>query len=252
MPSYNSAEFISESIKSVQAQTYNNWELLIIDDCSTDQTISIINSFMQLDNRIFLIKNTTNRGAAFSRNEGLKKAIGEWIAFLDSDDLWNEAKLCKQINFMLSNNYSFSYTNYSEISENGAPTGRVFTGPKRIGKFLMNSYNFMGCLTVMYNQKSIGEICINDDIKKANDYAMWLKVIKKADAYLLDEVLAEYRFRLSGSITSRNKGIIPIIKRYYNLHVLRGTNIYSAFVLSLINIIFAVVKRLLYVKQTRG
>ena len=136
------------------------------------------------------------------------------MAFLDSDDLWVPQKLEKQIKFMKGNGYYFTYTNYSEIDENGNLNGKRITGPKKITKTGMFNYCWPGCLTVMYDASKIGLIQI-EDIKKNNDYAMWLKVCKKADCYLLDEELAMYRKR-SGSIS--NHSYIALIKWHYKLY----------------------------------
>jgi len=116
MPSYNTGRFIEETIESVLAQSYPVWELIIVDDCSTDNTDDVVNQFLA-DERIRYIKNDTNSGAAVSRNRALREAKGKWIAFLDSDDLWEPDKLQKQISFMRDNDYHFSYTNYIEIDE---------------------------------------------------------------------------------------------------------------------------------------
>ena len=132
MPSYNTGKFIKETINSVLNQTYNNWELIIVDDCSTDDTEEIVNAIK--DNRIKFLKNSTNSGAAISRNKAIKEAKGKWIAFLDSDDLWKKEKLEKQIRFMEENHYDFSYTNYTEIDEEGNEKGIKITGPKKIKK----------------------------------------------------------------------------------------------------------------------
>lgn len=202
MPSYNTAQFISETIKSVLAQTYTNWELIIVDDCSTDNTDKVVNSFLT-DERIRYLKNKKNSGAAVSRNYALREARGKWIAFLDSDDLWLPEKLEKQIAFMKNGGYYFSYTNYEEINTVGEKTGINITGPKKITKTGMFNYCWPGCLTVMYDAEHIGLIQI-EDIKKNNDYAMWLKVCKKANCYLLDETLAKYRKGRTGSISSHN------------------------------------------------
>ena len=191
MPSYNTGKYIAAAINSVIEQTYQNWELLIVDDGSSDNTDEIVELYLE-DQRIKYFKNKKNRGAAVSRNRALKKAKGKWIAFLDSDDLWKPEKLKKQISFMKKNNYLFSYTNYEEINTNGDFIGRKISGPKKITRTGMFNYCWPGCLTVMYNADKIGIIQIVD-IKKNNDYAMWLKLCKKADCYLLDECLAQYR-----------------------------------------------------------
>ena len=129
-PSYNTAMFIGETIESVLAQTYSNWELLIVDDCSTDNTDEVVSLYR--DPRIHYFKNTKNSGAAFSRNKALREAKGKWIAFLDSDDLWKPAKLEKQIRFMVDNQYSFTCTGREVIDENSNWTGKVVFSPKHV------------------------------------------------------------------------------------------------------------------------
>lgn len=213
MPSYNTAQYIAETIQSVIDQSYQNWELIIVDDCSTDNTDFVVSKIN--DQRIIFLKNKKNSGAAVSRNRALREAKGKWIAFLDSDDLWKPDKLEKQIQFMKINNYSFSYTNYVEIDVYGNETGVKVTGPKKITKTGMFNYCWPGCLTVMYDASKIGLIQIHD-IKKNNDYAMWLKVCQKADCYLLDEYLAKYRKGRSGSISTHS--IKTMISWHYKLY----------------------------------
>lgn len=212
MPSYNTAEYINDSVNSVIAQTYQNWELIIVDDCSTDNTDEIVVFFS--DSRIRYIKNEKNCGAAYSRNRALREAKGKWIAFLDSDDIWLPEKLEKQIDFMIRNNYHFSYTKYEEINEGGLKTGIVVSGPKRITERRMKNYCWPGCLTVMYDSEYVGLIQI-ENIKKNNDYAMWLKVSKKAVCFLLSDILAEYRRGRSGSISTN--GVLTMVKWHYRL-----------------------------------
>lgn len=211
MPSYNTGRVIAETIRTVLAQTYENWELIVVDDCSTDDTDAVVARFD--DPRIRYFKNESNSGAAVSRNRALREAKGRWIAFLDSDDLWQPEKLTKQIAFMEEKGCAFSYTNYSEINEDSTPRGVLVTGPKRVTKAGMFAYCWPGCLTVMYDATVVGLVQI-EDIKKNNDYAMWLKVCQKADCYLLDENLASYRKR-SGSIS--NHGYLALIKWHYKL-----------------------------------
>ncbi len=180
MPSYNTAMYVEETIESVIKQSYENWELLFVDDCSTDNTMERLEKY-KADSRIHVFKSNKNSGAAVCRNKALREAKGKWIAFLDSDDLWLPDKLEKQINFMEENDYVFSYTNYEEIDADGKKTGISVTGPKRISKTGMFNYCWPGCLTVMYNAERIGLIQIKD-IKKNNDYAMWLTVCKRQSA----------------------------------------------------------------------
>ncbi len=193
MPSYNTAKYIAESIKSVQAQTYKEWELLIVDDCSSDNTDDVVRPFLS-DKRIKYFKNEKNSGAALTRNKALREANGEWIAFLDSDDLWTPDKLEKQIWFMKQRNYHFSYTKYEKINEESDPIGVVVSGPRKVTRKGMYRYCWVGCLTVMYDAKAVGLVQIKD-IKKNNDYAMWLIVANKEKCYLLPENLAKYRIR---------------------------------------------------------
>lgn len=245
MPSYNTAGFIEESIRSVMAQSYENWELIIVDDCSTDNTDEVVSFFE--DPRIRYIKNEKNSGAAVSRNRALREAKGRWIAFLDSDDLWAPTKLQKQIAFMENSGYGFSYTNYEEIAENGEPLGVNVTGPKKITKAGMYNYCWLGCLTVMYDVEKVGQIQIAD-IKKNNDYAMWLKVCKKADCHLLDENLASYRKR-SGSISRH--GYTSLIKWHYKLYKeAEGMCVVAALFNTARNLFFGVVKKLFFVKTS--
>lgn len=194
MPSWNTAKFIAETIQSVIDQTYQNWELLIVDDCSTDNTDEIVASFK--DDRIKYFHNEKNSGAALTRNRAMREAQGEWIAFLDSDDLWMPKKLEKQIAFMRENGYTLSYTEYEKIDEASKPLNIYVSGPEKVNKRKMYNYDYIGQLTMMYSAKEFGLIQIKD-IKKNNDYAIRLQLYKKSGtcAYLLKENLAEYRVR---------------------------------------------------------
>ena len=213
MPSWNTATFIAESIQSVLDQTYTNWELLVVDDCSTDNTDEILASFH--DKRIKYMHNEKNSGAALTRNKALREAQGEWIAFLDSDDLWAPDKLEKQIAFMRDNRYSFSYTEYEKIDEEDNPVNIYVTGPDSVNKQKMYHYDYIGQLTKMYSAKVFGLIQIKD-IKKNNDYAIRLQLFKKEGAccYLLKENLAKYRIRKKS--ISHDK-ISKKLKSHYDL-----------------------------------
>lgn len=245
MPSYNTAEFIEESINSVINQTYTNWELIIVDDCSTDGSEEIIKKFTQ-DERIKFYKNERNSGAAISRNYALREAKGKWIAFLDSDDLWHPEKLEKQLNFMRKNDYHFSYTSYEEMDEQSNTTGVMVKGPQKITKTGMYNYCWPGCLTVIYDANYIGNIQIAD-IKKNNDYAIWLKAIKKANCYLLDEKLAKYRVR-QGSISRHSK--LRLIKHHYLLYrEAERKNVFFSGILTMRNLFWGVYKKIKYVER---
>lgn len=197
MPTYNCARFIRESISSVLAQTYTRWELLIVDDCSTDKTEDVVASFD--DPRIHYLRNEQNEGAALTRNKALRAAKGRYIAFLDSDDLWHPDKLERQIAFMEQNGYAFTYHEYTEIDESSKPLGVYVSGKDHVRPFDMKACCWPGCLSVMYDMEVVGLIQI-PDIRKNNDSAMWLQAIQKTDCYLLQESLGSYR-RRTGSIT---------------------------------------------------
>lgn len=245
MPSYNTSEYVAESIKSVLNQTYTNWDLIIVDDCSTDNSEEIIKQFTH-DARIRFFKNEKNSGAAISRNFALREAKGKWIAFLDSDDLWEPEKLEKQIGFMRENDYKFSYTAYVEIDEKAKENGATVTGPKKITKRGMYNYCWPGCLTVMYDAEYIGNIQI-EDIKKNNDYAIWLKIIKKTNCHLLKEKLAKYRIR-QGSISRYSK--ITLIKHHYLLYrVGEKRNVFMSCVLTVRNLFWGTYKKIRYVSR---
>ena len=242
MPSYNTAKFISETIDSVLAQTYTNWELIIVDDCSKDDTDAAVAKYQ--DQRIRYLKNEKNSGAAVSRNRALREAKGRWIAFLDSDDLWMPDKLEKQIRFMEEKNYAYSYTNYVEIGEDSKPLGVRVTGPKRITKAGMYAYCWPGCLTVMYDASVVGLVQIAD-IKKNNDYAMWLKVICKAECHLLDEVLGAYRKR-TGSISRHSYA--KLIRWHYKLFgEAEGMGVVRSTFHTAVNLICGLYKKLAFV-----
>ncbi len=246
-PSYNTARFIREMIESVLMQTYSKWELIIIDDASSDNTDDIVNSFS--DNRIIYLKNDKNKGAAYSRNRALRLAKGEWIAFLDSDDLWEKDKLSKQLTYMLDNGYKFSCTKHHSIDELSQNTGMIYTSPSHVSKIGMYMYCWPGCLTVMYHRPTIGEIQI-EDLKKNNDYAIWLKAIRKADCYYLDEDLAGYRIRESS--ISHDK-FTKLVKSHYLLfRVGERRNILESCILTILNMCFGVVKKIFFDKGNRN
>ena len=247
MPSYNCGKYVEETIRSVQAQTYEKWEIIFVDDCSTDDSVNRVQALQAADNRIRIYRNAVNLGAAVSRNCALREAKGKWIAFLDSDDLWHPQKLENQVRFMEENGYAFSYTGYQEIDFNGKLTGISVSGPKHITKKGMFSFCWPGCLTVMYDREKIGLLQIAD-IKKNNDYAMWLKVCRKADCYLLNECLAKYRRGRVGSVSSHS--IITMIKWHYKLwREAERKNLIASLWWTGVNLVCGFHKKLKYVKR---
>ena len=241
-PAFNSGRFVTETINSVLSQTYQNWELIIVDDGSTDETVKIVKSFQEKDNRIKLFENESNKGSAFSRNLALRNAKGKWIAFLDSDDVWHPEKLEKQIKFMTENNCHFSYTNYSEIDEDSDETGVLITGPKIITRNKMLAYCWPGCLTIMYDAVSVGVIQ-TIDIRINEEYALWINVSKKTDCYLLNENLAKYR-RHSDSLS--HQSYLKLIKWHYLMFRNLDKNVVASLILTAGNLIFGVYKKIVY------
>lgn len=247
MPSWNCGAYICDTIRSVQKQSYQNFEILVQDDFSTDNTVEALKPLMNEDSRIKYECNPKNSGAAVSRNNALKRAQGKWIAFLDSDDLWAPNKLEKQIMFMVDHDYHFTYTGYCEMDESGHDTGALFSGPKHISKAGMYAFCWPGCLTVMYDREHIGLLQIAD-IKKNNDYAMWLKVILKADCYLLDECLANYRRGRVGSVSTH--GYYTMIRWHYKLwHEAMGKSLLISVFWTYINLVCGAYKKIRYMKR---
>lgn len=209
-PNYNCARFISQTIESVLAQTYSDWEMLIVDDCSTDGSYEIALEYAAKDSRIKVIRNEKNSGAAVSRNKAIEVAQGEFVAFLDSDDLWIPEKLEKQIAFMRENACDFSFCEYEHIDEENNSLHKIANVTKHLSYRKMMLHCWPGCLTVMYNQSVTGKVYA-EKIKKNNDHALFLRVLKKChNAMGIKYVMAQYRIR-RGSISSKKSAII----KYY-------------------------------------
>lgn len=213
-PTYNCAAFIGRTIESVQAQTYENWEMIIVDDRSKDNTREVVEKYMFSDKRIKYICLEKNSGAAVARTRAMKEAAGEYMAFLDSDDLWKPDKLEKQLEYMKKNKINFSCTAYEQIDEGGKSLGKIIKTVKR------TSYNRLlfdcpvGNSTVMYNVNAMGKFEV-PNIRKRNDDALWLTMLKKEKyIYGMPDVLMEYRVR-QNSISS-NK--LSLIKYHWQLY----------------------------------
>ena len=249
MPNFNCEKYIGETVESVLNQTYTDWELLIVDDCSTDKSVEIIRSFMEKDGRIKLFINEKCGGAAASRNRAIREAKGKWIAFLDSDDLWTADKLEKQIKFMEEGGYHFSCTDYDHINEQSQPLNVKVTGPKKVTRHKMFNYCYLGCLTVMYDSEVTGLIQIPDSITKRNDYALWLKISKFAVCYRLSGIYAHYRSR-RGSLSHQSK--LKLIKYHYRLFR-NSENMCAvrALFYTCKNLFHGVFKKLRYVKKIK-
>ena len=214
MPTYNCGKFIADTIESIQAQTYGNWEIIIVDDCSTDDTKLVVSSYMNKDPRVRYYQLNENSGAAVARTRAMELAQGEYMAFCDSDDLWLPEKLEKQLAFMKKEGHAFTCTAYAHIDESGNNLGRII---KTIEK---TDYNRLlldcpvGNSSVMYHVGTMGKFQV-PDIRKRNDDALWLQMLKK-EKYIwgMPEVLMYYRIR-TGSISS-NK--LAVVKYHWKLY----------------------------------
>ncbi|WP_196886342.1 glycosyltransferase family 2 protein [Aureivirga sp. CE67] len=239
-PCYNSEKYIEKTIKSVQSQTYENWEMLIVDDKSTDNSVSIIKNLSIKDSRIKLFSLKENMGAAHTRNYALERVSGDFVAFLDSDDLWKNNKLEKQLDFMIKNNAKITYTSYDCIDEEGVSldSSRLVEGKVSYSKLLKN--NVMGCLTVMFDVKYFSDFQM-PLIRKRQDFALWLKLLKQVDyAYALEESLALYRIREIS--VSSNK--IDLLKWNWKLfREIEKFSILRAFYYLIFNVILKLLKK---------
>lgn len=209
---YNSSKFILESIKSIQNQTHQNWELWLIDDASKDNTLEVVSQLLKADSRINLLQNKTNSGAALSRNLGIKNATGDFIAFLDADDLWLPEKLEIQLKVLSQTNCDVCFSSYYQINETGSKKLALVSAlPQLSYKKLLKS-NYIGNLTGIYNAKKLGKIS-SPNLRKRQDWLLWLKTLKSSQkpAVGIKEPLALYRVRENSM--SSNK--LKLVKHNY-------------------------------------
>lgn len=213
-PTYNCAEFIARTIDSVQAQTYQNWEMIIVDDRSQDNTKEIVEVYMKHDSRIQYHLLDVNSGAAVARTTAMKLAKGSYMAFLDSDDIWMPNKLELQIEWMNNNGYSFSCTAYEQIDENDNSLNKVIKTVKKTNYNRLLLDCPVGNSSVIYDVEKMGKFEV-PNIRKRNDDALWLQMLKK-EKYIwgMPEVLMQYRIR-KNSISS-NK--FKVIKYHWILY----------------------------------
>ncbi|MGH1384912.1 glycosyltransferase family 2 protein [Kordia sp.] len=222
-PTYNTEAFISETIDSVRAQTYTNWEMVIVDDASSDATVAILKKYAALDDRIKVHVLETNSGAAIARNTAIENAAGSYIAFLDADDLWKPEKLTKQIAFMQEKNIAVSFTSYELMDEQGKSLGKMIKALPKVNFSKMLKSNYVGNLTGIYNAEQLGKVYM-PNIRKRQDWALWLTLIKKVGyAYSLEEPLARYRVR-ENSISSNKLNLLK-----YNYAIYRKALKFGAF-----------------------
>lgn len=212
-PVHNAGEFLGDCLDSVSAQTYAHWEHILVDDCSTDNSRAIIEAYAKKDHRIVLISLEKNSGAGVARNKAIEKATGDYIAFLDSDDQWLGSKLERQLDFMQKHNYAFTFTSYTKINEQGESLDKEVRAKELVTYKKALFKNPIGCLTVIYDLTFFGKQYM-PIIRKRQDYALWLRLLKKTDAYGLDEVLATYRVR-NDSISSNKYSLLTYEWKIY-------------------------------------
>lgn len=221
-PSWNSEKYIEETIKSVQNQTYENWEMIIVDDCSTDRTVEIVEAISRANPRIRILRQTVNGGAAKARNKSMQAATGRFIAYLDADDIWKPDKLEKQVQFMIEKECGFSCTSYEVIDDEGKALKKyVHMLPKvDYAGFLTN--NLLQTVGIMVDTTIVDKkYLVMPDIRRRQDAATWLNILKAGfECYGLDEILAEYR-RATNSLSSDKfkaaKGIWHLYRDIENL-----------------------------------
>jgi glycosyltransferase involved in cell wall biosynthesis len=219
-PSYNSASFIKESINSVLSQTYENWEMIIVDDASKDNTTEIIEEYIKKDSRIKLIRLEKNSGPAIARNEAIKKAKGRYIAFLDSDDFWHKDKLTKQLAFMQDKDVALSYTGYYTVDEDTSNPMGLMEVVDSVDYHTLLKQNIIGCLSVIYDSEKLEKMYM-PDISKRQDFALWLKILKKIPvACGLNEPLAYYRVRTASISSNKFKASLYNWKLYKDIEKL--------------------------------
>jgi len=213
-PSYNSSKFIEECVNSVLLQSYSNWELLIVDDCSKDNSKELLLNLKKKDERIKVTFLDNNIGSAKARNVAILQAKGKYIAFLDSDDFWESQKLEKQISFMMQNDIAFSYTSYQSISENGSDIIGLINAPDKMTYHDYLKNTIIGCLTVVIDREKIGDFEM-PNIRSSHDMALWLLIMKRGfDAYGLNENLAKYRVVSTSNTASKWRAAKDVWKIY--------------------------------------
>ena len=213
-PFYNSSKFIEECVNSVAVQSYSNWELLIVDDFSDDNSKELLLSLEKKDERIKVTFLDNNIGAAKARNVAIRQARGKYIAFLDSDDFWEKNKLEKQIKFMEKKDIAFSFTSYSPISEDGSVSFPAIKAPYKIDYFAYLKNTIIGCLTVVIDKEKVGDFEM-PIIKSSHDMALWLLIMKRGfEAYGLNESLANYRIVSTSNTANKLRSANDVWKVY--------------------------------------
>ena len=214
MPCYNMERFISDTIASVRKQTYPNWELLIVDDASTDRTVEIAKAYCETDSRILLVVKDKHSGIAASRNQSIHMAHGRFLAFLDADDIWHPEKLERQLRFMTDKNIGFSYSTYDWIDEDGKPLNKTIKAVDNLTYEMYLRNTIIGCSTVMLNTDIVGEVTV-PNFRTSEDTATWLNILRKGFiAYAIDQPLTSYCIRTRSASSNKLKASADLWKVY--------------------------------------
>lgn len=218
-PIFNSEKFIKETYKSILNQTYSSWEWIVIDDNSSDKSLDIVKELSKNDFRIILIKNQENLKAAKSRNKGLNIAKGEYITFIDSDDLWDKFFLEKQLQKMKEFEQNIIFSSYRRVDEEGKESYGEYIVPLKITINDLLKTNHMSCLTVVYKKFFFEELRFNEELKMHEDYVMWLEILKSEKIiYTNQEVLATYRIRKKSVSSNKFKNLKYLIYIYIKVY----------------------------------
>ncbi|MBN8565959.1 MAG: glycosyltransferase family 2 protein [Flavobacteriales bacterium] len=246
-PTFNSAKYIAETIQSVQNQTYSNWEMIIVDDASSDETVQIIESYSKKDVRIKNIIFEDNKGAGIARDTAVKISKGKYIAFLDADDIWKVNKLEKQLNFMKKNELYFTFSFYECIDEDGVLLNKLIQCPQNLSYRQLYFCNYVGNLTGIYDVDFFGKISISH-VRKRQDWIMWLTILKKIKiAYPVQESLALYRIR-KNSISSSKLDLIKYNYKVYREH--HNCNVFVAIISIIIFLFIQLFVKPSYIKKS--
>lgn len=246
-PVYNSEKLIGKTIECVLNQTYQNWEMLLVDDCSTDKSASIIKKYSKKDSRIKYIKLKENSGAAKARNKALEESKGRFIAYLDADDLWKPQKLEKQIEFMKKNKYGFTCTDYEKIDEDGKSLNKIVKIPNKVNYNLFLRNTIIQTVGVMIDTKITGkELLVMPNIRRRQDAATWCQLLKNGfDCYEVPENLSYYRV-VSNSLSSNKlkavKGTWNLYRNIEKLSLLKSCYCFIGYA-------FNAVKKRIYIKR---
>ena len=232
MPAYNCSQHIEHAIRSVMQQIYQNWELLVIDDASTDTTFAIVKRMMELDSRIRGVQNPSNMGVARTRNRGLDLAQGEYVAFLDGDDCWHSEKLTVQLRCMVQASADLSFTSYAIVDENGVPSKAAYMVPENVSFEGLLRENVIGCSTVLISKEIVRKYRFAIDFYH-EDYCLWLDILQ--DGYRAvgcTEVLVDWRFiEMSRSFNKKRsaKNRWRIYRKHLRLSWLKSARVFASY-----------------------